>query len=243
MRPVRPELLPDASIDREAMTALQHDIAETAQFEDDPPMADLDGRLIAGVDQAFRDDRAVSAVVTLRDDEVIERVAAETPLEFPYVPGFLSFREGGPIVAAFRKLSADPDLILFDGNGRLHYRQAGLATHLGVVFDRPAVGVAKRLLCGEPRSSLEGLSTGTRVAIEADDEVTAPAGTVLGYAVQTRQWAARDRHINPVYVSPGHRVSTSSAVDHVESLCRDYKLPEPIRMADRHAEAAKADRQ
>ena len=241
MQPARRDLLPEPSISREAMIELQREIAETARFVDDPPMDDIAEAAVAGVDQAFLDEAAVSAVVVIRAGEVIERTAAVTALEFPYVPGFLSFREGGPIAAAFANITTEPDLVLFDGNGRLHYRQAGLATHLGVVFDRPSIGVAKSLLCGEPRTSVDTLRTGSRVAIEAADDVEAPPGTVLGYALQTRQWTAADRHINPVYVSPGHRVSPESAADHVESLCDGYKLPEPIRLADKHAEAVKAD--
>ncbi len=241
MEPVRPDLLPDASVDRAEMERLQDEIASIARFEDDPALAPIEDRTVAGIDQAFLDDRAVSAIVAVSAGEVVDRAAAALTLAFPYVPGFLSFREGGPIAAALRELSVDPDLLLFDGNGRLHYRQAGLATHLGVVFDRPAVGVAKSLLCGEPRSPLEGLEVGTRVPIAADDEVDAPPGTVLGYAVQTRQWAAADRHINPVFVSPGHRVDPGSAADHVERLCAGYKLPEPIRFADRYADSVKAE--
>ena len=242
METVNPGFVPDPSLSREAMTVLQTEIASAARFENDPAIEDLDGKTVVGVDQAFSDDRAISAIVAVRGGEVVERVAVEEALTFPYVPGFLSFREGGPIVSAFEALTIEPDLALFDGNGRLHYRQAGLATHLGVVFDLPAIGVAKRLLCGRPRGPLDGLDAGSRVAIEADDAVEAPAGTVLGYAVQTRQWAASDRHINPVFVSPGHRIGANSAADHVETLCRGYKLPEPIRLADRHAATVKADR-
>lgn len=241
MQPVRPDLLPDPSVAREAMVDLQTEIAETARFSDDPVIENASEATVAGVDQAFLGDEAVSAIVVMREGDVVERTTAISPLEFPYVPGFLSFREGGPIAAAFENLSAEPDLVLFDGNGRLHYRQAGLATHLGVVFDLPSVGVAKSLLCGEPHTSLEALDPGTRVAIEATEDVEAPPGTVLGYAVQTRQWAAAGRQINPVYVSPGHRVGPDSAADHVEALCMGYKLPEPIRLADQHAEAVKAD--
>lgn len=242
MEPCRPEFLPDPSLDRPAMEALQADIAATARFDDDPDLGSVAGTVVAGVDQAFLDETAISAIVAMADGEVVERVAVEASLEFPYVPGFLSFREGGPIIAAFRDLSVEPDLVLFDGNGRLHYRQAGLATHMGVVFDRPTIGVAKSLLCGTPQAPLDTLPAGARVAIEPDDDVRGDPGTILGYALQTRQWAAEDRHINPVYVSPGHRLSAPTAADHVEALCEGYKLPEPIRRADRFAAATKAER-
>lgn len=205
-------------------------------------LSDRDGRqpLVAGVDQAFLDERAVSAIVLMRGGVVVERTAAVAPLSFPYVPGLLSFREGGSIVAAFETLTAEPDLVLFDGSGRIHFREAGLATHMGVTFDLPAVGVAKKLLCGTPREDLAGrsLPAGSRVAIEADADVSAPAGTVIGYAVQTKQFDGA-RYVNPVYVSPGHRVSADTAATLVERCCAGYKLPEPIRRADAYADEAK----
>ena len=191
----------------------------------DPP-------LVAGVDQAFVDDRAVSAVVVLRDGEVIERAHAVEPVGMPYVPGLLSFREGGAVLAAFGRLDADPDVAVVDGSGRVHFREAGLATHVGVTLGLPTVGVAKSLLCGTPRESLDRkLPAGARVAIEADADVeTAGPGTVIGHAVQTKQYDG-DRYVNPVYVSPGHRVGADTAADLAERTAAGYKLPEPTRLA------------
>ena len=261
MEPVRPEFVPDADRTRDEMETLQREIADTAVFADDVqiepttlsnPLAssasEAEPPIVAGVDQSFlqtddegRDDRALSAVVAMQGGEVIERVSAVTPLEIPYVPGLLAFREGAPILAAFERLTVDPDLLLFDGSGRIHFRQAGIATHIGVVFDAPAIGVAKSLLCGRPRSDIEGLSAGTRVAIDANERVDAPAETLLGYAVQTRQYESADRSINPLYVSPGHRVGPETAADVTLALASSYKLPEPVRRADRYASEAKAE--
>ncbi|MFT4891111.1 MAG: deoxyribonuclease V [Halobacteriales archaeon] len=272
MDPVRPEFVPDAALDREAMEALQREVAAAAVFEDDfafdpdrvrttPPglddAASFGGEggddpgdpspIVVGVDQAFLDERAVSVVVALRGGEVIERVHAVEPLEIPYIPGLLSFREGGPILAAFRNLSVEPDLALFDGSGRIHFRQAGLATHLGVILDLPSVGVAKSLLCGRPGDSVEGLAAGVQVPIYADEDVeavgshSADPDALIGHAVQTRQYDSPNRHVNPLYVSPGHRVSASTAADLVLSLSAGYKLPEPTRLADADADEVKAD--
>lgn len=241
MRPVRPEFVPDPSLTREEMEGLQRDIAAAATFEDDLD-ADLDpttvgeGPLVAGVDQAFDGDTATSAIVVLRGDEVLERVHATEPTEIPYIPGLLSFREGGAILSAFAELESEPDVVLVDGSGRIHFREAGLATHIGVTLDVPTVGVAKRLLCGRPRRSLDDpLPQGERVPIEADDSMTAPQGTVVGYAVQTRQYDSGSRYINPLYVSPGHRVSAETAASVVARWARGYKLPEPTRLADAYA--------
>jgi deoxyribonuclease V len=176
----------------------------------------------------------------MRGGEVVERVHAVEPVGIPYIPGLLSFREGVPVLAALAHLEADPDVVLVDGSGRIHFREAGLATHVGVTVDVPAIGVAKSLLCGRPREPLvDPLPAGARVAIEADGDLTAPDGTVVGYALQSRQYDSGNRHINPLYVSPGHRVSAATAADVVARCVGDYKLPEPTRLADAHADDVK----
>jgi deoxyribonuclease V len=282
MEPVRPAFVPDASLSRAEMEALQRDIAAEATFVDDLPVdpasvrvdrrvdldavrdadPEADGRqqrlgddarsgdgatgdppLVAGVDQAFVGDRAVSAVVVLRDGAVVERVHAVEPTDIPYVPGLLSFREGGAVLSAFAALECEPDLAFVDGSGRIHFREAGLATHIGATLDLPTVGVAKTLLCGTARESLDRkLPAGARVPIEADAEVeTADPGTVIGYALQTRQFESDGRHVNPLVVSPGHRVSAATAADLVAACAAGYKLPEPTRLADAYADAVKAE--
>ena len=263
MDPVRPEFVPDPALDRAAMEAMQFDIAEAAVFADDLAVdparicseqadgaADGDDGagngtatpVVAGVDQAFRGDTAVSAIVASVDGEVIERASAAVETEIPYIPGLLAFREGNSILAAFRDLAVDPDIVLFDGSGRIHYRQAGIATHVGVTLDVPAVGVIKNLLCGEPRRSLDDqFPEGTRIPIDPDEEVEGPPGRPIGYALQTRQFEGSDRYVNPVYVSPGHRVSAETATDVVEQCTDGYKLPEPIRLADRYADDLTAE--
>jgi deoxyribonuclease V len=256
---VRPDFIPDPSLSHAAMEALQREIAETAVFSDDlgfdPARVSVDGDtgqtilssdgdrhpLVAGVDQAFVGDRAVSAVVVMQGGEVVERVHAVEPTEIPYIPGLLSFREGDAILAALQQVEHDPDVLLVDGSGRIHFREAGLATHVGVTVDVPTVGVAKNLLCGTPERPLDGgFPEGTRVPIRADDDVeTAANGTHIGDAVQTRQYDSPNRYVNPLIVSPGHRVSADTAADLVLATAAGYKLPEPTRLADRAAAEAK----
>ena len=187
---------------------------------------------IAGIDQGFESDAVVGAVVVWHDGSIIEEVTARVPLHYPYVSGYLAFREAPAIVAALETLSSEPDVLLFDGNGRLHPREAGLASHVGVVMDVPSIGVAKNLLCGElvdPPS--EPFPVGTEIPIKSD-------GRLLGYAVQTRQWDTPGQSINPVYVSPGHKMDAATAVTIVTGSTRGYKLPEPIRLADKLAAQA-----
>ena len=245
MEPVHSEFVPNGSLARGEMETLQDDISEAAVFEDDLDfdpdrvtidrngdqrrLADTDSPIIAGVDQAFlEDDRAVSAAVALRAGEVIETASAVAETAIPYIPGLLSFREGTAVLAALQALSATPDLSVVDGSGRIHFRQAGLATHVGVTLDHPTIGVAKNLLCGTPREPIsDRLLEGERIVIEADSDVTAPDGTVIGYAYQSRQYDGGSTSINPLYVSPGHRISAETAVDVVARSCNGYKLPEP----------------
>jgi deoxyribonuclease V len=273
----RPEFLPDPALSRAEMESLQRELAATARFADDhaidpaavavddaadltaglpparPDAGDPDAPVVVGVDQAFLtpddgEDRAVSAAVAIRDGVVIEYASATTPLSIPYIPGLLAFREGEPMLAALAALDAEPDLLVCDGSGRIHFREAGVATHVGVLLDVPSVGVAKRLLCGEPASSTDGRPEGWRTPIRADDAVETVASRgddeppVIGHAFQSRQYPNSPR-VNPLYVSPGHRVSAETAVDLVEALCAGYKLPEPTRLADAAADAAKRERE
>jgi deoxyribonuclease V len=238
-----PRFRPDVSDDREAMESLQAEIATEAIFEDtgeiEPGAIATGDATVAGIDAAFLDERAIAAVVVLEGNRVIARESAIEPLSMPYVPGLLAFREGDPIVAALESLSVDPDLLVFDGSGRIHYREAGIATHVGVCFDVPAVGVAKNLLCGQPRAATGSLAEGDRVPIEADDSMTAPEGTVVGFAYQSRQYPNSTR-INPLHVSPGHRLSAETALECVVACGGEYKLPPPTRLADRHADEIKS---
>lgn len=244
MEVVRERFLPDGSLTREEMEAMQLEIGETAVFADDVDFdvedVVLGDALVAGVDQAFLDDRALSAVVVTQRDNIVARAHAVTPLSIPYVPGLLAFREGEPIVAALESLEVEPDLLLLDGSGRIHFREAGIATHVGVLFDAPSVGVAKSLLCGRPRADVDALAEGDRVAVEADDSMTTPNGEVVGYAFQSRQYPDSTT-VNPLYVSAGHRVSAETAVDFVEACGGDYKLPRPTRLADAYADELKRE--
>ena len=224
------ELFPtDAS--RDEMLELQHEIAERAVFEDD-----FEGvETVAGVDQAFAQDGdvAVSAAVVVRDGETVETATARRETRVPYIPGLLAFREGQAVIASLRALETTPDVVLVDGSGRIHPRQAGLATHVGMALNIPTVGVAKSLLCGKPRRSIERLEERERVGVVADDSVDAPDGTVIGYALQTKQYAPdASTSVNPLYVSPGHRMSAEAAASVVEKSCDGYKLPEPVRRGD-----------
>lgn len=176
--------------------------------------------LIAGVDASYTkgSDEIYGVVVVLRypDLAVVERAAACTKTSFPYIPGLLTFREGPALIRAFRRLTSEPDVIFFDGQGIAHPRGLGIASHMGVLLDRPAVGVAKSLLVGTAAEPGPGRGSTTPVLRD---------GETIGMAVRTK-----DR-VKPVYVSVGHRIDLDRAVDLALSAARGYRLPEPTRRA------------
>jgi len=145
------------------------------------------------------------------------------PSPIPYVPGFLGFRECPSLVGAYRKLPVPPDLIFVDGHGISHPRGLGIACHLGVLLDRPSIGVAKSILIGEPAGPL-GEEPGDRTPLVWK-------GETIAMVLRTR------RRARPLYISTGHRVSLETAVEWVMRTARGYRLPEPTRLAHEAANA------
>lgn len=179
-------------------------------------------RTVGGVDVGFREGKAHAAIVALEFPSLalLESAEAETPVPFPYIPGLLSFREVPAILAALEKLPWLPDVLVCDGQGLAHPRRFGIACHLGVLLDRPALGCAKSILTGRHSDLPE--EPGSTAELRAD-------GELVGAAVRTRVG------VKPVYVSPGQRCDVPSAVALVLACTRGYRLPEPTRLADRLA--------
>jgi deoxyribonuclease V len=172
--------------------------------------------------------RAFAGVILYRFPQMdeIERVSAHRPLRFPYVPGLLSFREIPTLLAAFARLRHKPDLIFCDGHGYAHPRRIGIASHLGLLLDRPTIGVAKSVLVGkysEPRAKV-----GSTTPL-----VDSKSGEIVGAALRTRQGA------RPVFVSQGHRISLQRAIELTLATSDGYRIPRPTRDADRWVAAAR----
>jgi deoxyribonuclease V len=179
-------------------------------------------RFVAGLDAAFSQDGTnCLAGVVLWDALkhcVIEQHTAVRPVRFPYVPGLLSFREAPALLAALRKLRRIPDLLLCDGQGRAHPRRFGIACHLGVLCDLPAIGCAKSRLTGTHEEV--PMARGSHVPLLDD-------GEPIGDVVRTKEGC------RPLYVSAGHRVSSAQARKLVLATVVRHRLPEPTRLADR----------
>jgi len=175
---------------------------------------------IAGVDISTGKAQglATAAVVVLSYPElrVVETKVAQGRLDFPYIPGLLSFRESPLTLTACEELSITPDLVLVDGQGVAHPRRFGLASHLGLFLDTPTIGCAKSLLCG--RHETPGVEPGS--CAEVID-----GGEAIGVALRTKLG------VKPVYVSIGHKVDLQTAIYWVLECCRGYRLPEPTRLA------------
>ncbi|MCL7474998.1 MAG: endonuclease V [ANME-2 cluster archaeon] len=177
-------------------------------------------RLIAGVDQAFMQDTIISGIVVVDygSCEVVEEVYHRAHVEYPYIPTFLSFREGPAIVSAFGKLHSTPDILMVDGCGINHPRSAGLATHVGVALDIPTIGVAKNILCGIGDEPVE-------------------LGDVSPLVFENRQvgWLIKScSRCRPIVVAPGHRVSMDGTLDITKHMLRGHKLPDPCLLAHRY---------
>jgi deoxyribonuclease V len=181
-------------------------------------------KTVAGVDVGFEENntitRAAIAVLDYQTLEVLETAIAHRPTTFPYVPGLLSFREVPCVLEAMLKLSAEPDLLLCDGQGIAHPRRFGIAAHLGLLLDIPAVGVAKSRLIG--KHDEVPLEKGSFVRLMDKDEQ-------IGVALRTRT------NVKPLYISPGHRVSINTAHRLVMQCVTKYRLPETTRHAHRLA--------
>jgi len=177
---------------------------------------------VAGIDVAYDGSHAYAAMVTLdyRTLDEVDRRVAEEDTEFPYVPTYLGFREI-PLIAPLMNDIPKGTVIMYDGNGTLHPEGFGIASQLGVVFDVPVVGVAKKLLCGRVSDRVVG---GAREVVMD--------GNVIGYSL------AKPGQRRPVYISPGHKVSPGQALE-IAKVTSRFRVPEPVRMAHIVAEAAK----
>lgn len=174
---------------------------------------------VAGVDVSIRGDlaQAAIAVVRLPGFEVVDAAIHRAAVPFPYVPGLLSFREVPVLLPALEQLQTWPDVFMCDSQGRAHPRRFGLACHLGVLLDHPALGVAKARLTGRPAGPLPA-EKGAHVPLVDD-------GEVVGALVRTRT------DVNPVYVSVGHRITLEACVELTLRCCPRYKIPVPTREA------------
>ncbi|RTZ94043.1 MAG: deoxyribonuclease V [Deltaproteobacteria bacterium] len=179
-------------------------------------------RYIAGADVSFDRFSPVlhAGIVTLSfpELEVLEEAWVTRRATFPYVPGYLSFREAPAVLDVCRALKIQPDVMILDGQGIAHPRGLGLASHVGLFLNLPTIGCAKSLLVGE------------HTPVHEEKGATVPLafhGKEVGRVVRTRS------RVKPVYVSPGHLMELDLAAEIILRCCPRYRIPEPIRHAHR----------
>lgn len=204
-------------------TGVQRELAARVIAEDDFGTVETVGG--TDISCGWRNSKAPvhAAIVTMDWPSLDAREVAGASMlpRFPYVSGYLGFRESPSLVEAFATLTRPPDLLFVDGQGLSHPRGFGIACQLGVLLDTPAIGVAKSILVGEPAAPL-GPDAGDQVPMIWKDRI-------VGMALRTKP------RCKPLYISVGHRISLASAVDHVRRATRGYRHPEPTRRA--HAAA------
>jgi deoxyribonuclease V len=192
--------------------AIQKRLAKLVACEDTLPKK---LSCVAGVDVAYTKQHSIGAVAALdyKTLTVVEAETAKVKTCFPYIPTLLSFREIPPTLATIRKLRTVPDVFMLDGQGIAHPYRLGFASHLGLLLDKPTIGVAKSLLCGKVGS----FNQNSWAPIVDKDEVIGAAVTKHGK--------------KPIYVSVGHKVSLERAINIVKACTTLYRVPQPIRVA------------
>lgn len=180
----------------------------------------LKGKLIAGADVSYDkgNDKFYAGVVVfeLFTMQKIEEVTASGRVNFPYIPGLLSFRESPVLLKAFSKVKEEPDIVILDAQGIAHPRGIGLASHIGLLLNIPSIGCAKTRLIGAYNDVGEEVGCHSQLTVE---------GKTVGVVLRTR------KNVKPVFISPGHKIDLATSINLVLKSCRGYKLPEPTRQA------------
>lgn len=197
---------------------LVRDLVEESEVEVDKV------RVVSGVDVSYVGNYGIGVMVSfdIRTYRLVEKVVARGKVSFPYIPGFLAFREIPLIIDAFAMATVSPDIVIVDGQGIAHPRRAGIATHLGTIIQKPTIGCAKSLLYGEyvEIPNIQGYEENLL------DPVTRE---VIGKVVRTK------RSSKPVFVSIGNYITLEQSVFFVKKFAEvgQSRLPIMTLVADK----------
>lgn len=183
--------------------------------------------LLAAMDAVYDEEHIYVGIVLwdINQSKPLQTIVTRQKVIFPYIPGYLAFREAKAYISALKELQLVPDLLLIDGQGIAHPRRIGLASHIGVLIDFPTVGCAKKLLVGKPAGVLSN-EKGSFVDIVEHDEI-------IGYLVRTKSGT------QPLVVSPGHKIDGMGALHIIFQTLTKYRIPDPLRLAEQIARAYK----
>jgi len=171
-------------------------------------------QLIAGIDKSFiKNNKIITSIVIfdIENKKIIEKKHIIKELDIPYLPNYLAYREMPGILECYETLENKPDLLIIGANGILHPRLIGMASHIGLILDIPSIGITNKKLCGEIKEN----------KVYLNDKV-------IGSTIITKE------HANPLFVSPGHKITLRTSIKFVKELTRlPHKLPEPLHLAHR----------
>lgn len=204
-------ILKRLDIDFEALKSEQKKLSKQVKLKDSIDFSDV--KTIAGVDTVTVGRDIIAGIVVLDSDmELIEEKFVVKKAEFPYISGFRSYRELSAMMECYQKLETNVDLFIVEGNGILHPRRFGIASHFGILVQKPTIGVAKSMMFGDVK----------------DDKVYS-GEEVLGSVLVAKEGS------RPIYISPGHMISLKSATEIIKKLIKHpHKLPEPLDAAHRY---------
>ena len=185
-------------------------------------------KIVAGIDVAYHKKPPTGfCAVSLFNYPDMTHIKTYTELDiigYPYIPGLLSYREGDLILATLEKVEEKVDVYLFDGNGIAHPRRLGIASHIGLLIDKPTIGIGKSQLLGQYKEPASGRGSTS----DWTDQ-----GETIGTVLRTQD------DTNPIFVSPGHKIGIKEATEIALNSATEYRIPEPLRMADQEAEKYK----
>lgn len=183
---------------------------------------------VTGCDLAYFEESAVAAAVTVnyKTLQIMEKKVIVERAVFPYIPTFLSFREGPAIIKLVKGLKIKPDALMLDSHGVMHPLFCGCASYIGVIINKPTIGVAKSKLCGNYIQKLNKIGEWAPIKFH---------GRVVGAALLSKKCS------NPIYVSVGHMVNLETAVRIVKHFLLRHKIPEPLRLAHNFANKMKRE--
>jgi len=181
-------------------------------------------KLIAAVDTSYGSDGeivfAAAVVTSFPQIEIVEQTYHFDSVNFPYYPGLFYFREGPVIIEALAKITSDPELLIVHGHGLAHPRLCGMACHIGIVFDKPTIGCARKLLAGRHRP------------------VGSAKGNCQPIVIRTKEvgivYCSKD-NVKPIIISPAYKCNLAQAKNIIVECLRGFRLPEPLRLAHLYA--------
>lgn len=196
--------------------ALQEKLREKIKFTEN----NVEAKIVIGADVAYdkKNNLCVAACVVydVRKNKILQKIIKKGKVNFPYIPGLLSFREGPILLKAFKGIKFPYDVAILDGQGYAHPRRFGLASHISLWIEKPTVGCAKSRLIGEYQ--MPSNEVGDWSELKDKDEM-------IGAVVRTR------KNVKPIFVSVGNQINIENAIEIILKCCRGYRLPEPIRIA------------